>query len=208
MNQERHEQARSFLHPGERLVAVSSYEPAPGAPTPPEALVGPPPPSALGRQIERSLPGPVAAVLRSRVLDPRRSAPAAAANAFDRAPDVLDELGTRMMHGAALGGGWHGTAGQFLVARSRARGARSGLLAVTDRRCFALSDLTPLWRSTPRWEPAWEVPRSVLTGLHRDAKGLVQRSRMRVEFADGSWVAVLASHPGEADAFVAAVGRG
>lgn len=208
LNQDRNEQAQPFLYPGERLVAVCSYEPAQGAPTPPASLIGPLPPSALGREIARRLPAPLASVMRSRVLDPQRSAPAAAADAIDRAPDALDDLGTRLMHGSALGGGWQGMAGQFLIARARARGSRSGLLAVTDRRCFTLSDVSPPWRTAPQWQPAWEIPRPALTRLYPEPKGMLQKARLRLEFTDGSWLAVLASHPGEAQAFATAVTHG
>ncbi|MBT2459238.1 hypothetical protein [Streptomyces sp. ISL-86] len=207
MNQAVREQAARFVHQGERLIAACSYELAPGVPHPPEALLAPAEPSALGQRIEAKLPRPLRQLVRARVLDPRQSKPAAAADALDRAPDALDGLGTRLMHGKGMEGGWQSAAGHFLVSRADARGSVTGVLAVTDRRWFGLSDVSPLWQSTPVMKQYWEAPRPAVAALRANPTGVLQKGRMDIEFTDGSWVAVLASVPAHAAPFAAAAVR-
>ncbi|RSS78578.1 hypothetical protein [Streptomyces sp. WAC06614] len=201
---EMRERVRPFLYAGEQLVAVCSFELGPGVPAPPASLLAPAQPSQLQRRIEEKLPRPLRRLSRSRLLDPRRSRPAAAADAVDRLPDAVDDLGTRLMHGTNLEGGWQSLAGKFVVALADARGSATGsLLAVTDRSWLALADVSALWQSTPVMRQAWQAPRQAVAALRANPQGVLQRRRMDLEFTDGSWVALLASAPSEAAAFAA-----
>ncbi|MET9883411.1 hypothetical protein ABZZ20_09695 [Streptomyces sp. NPDC006430] len=208
MNQERRDQARQFLHPGEQLVAACAYELGPGVPQPPESLIAPPAPSPLVRQIAERAPRSLRPLLEGGgVLDPRRSKPAAVADAIDRAPDLVDRLGTRLMHGKSMEGDWQSAAARFLIARASARGSATGVLAVTDRRWFGLSDVSPLWRMTPALEQCWEAPRSAVAALRANPTRVLQKGRMDIVFTDGSWVAVLATHRPHAALFAEAAAR-
>ncbi len=204
MNEQAREQAHPFLHQSERLIAACTYELGPGVPYPPESLIAPPEPSSLSQRIEARVPRPLKDLVKSRVLDPRHSKPAAAANAVDRMPDAVDALGTRLMHGKSMEGGWQSAAGHLLVSRASARGSVAGVLAVTDRRWFALTDVSPLWRTTPVMKQYWEAPRSAVSALRANPKGMLQKGRMDIEFTDGSWVAVLASPAAYASRFAEA----
>ncbi|WP_406183356.1 hypothetical protein [Streptomyces sp. NBC_01006] len=194
MNQDRRRQAEDFLQPDERLIAVCACEPGPGVPSPPEDLLAPPEPAALGRRIEEKLPRPLQQFFKARAHDERRDDPAA-----DRRPDPAD--------GPGMEGGWQSAAGRFLIGRANARGAATDVLVVTDRRWFGLTDVSPLWQSTPTMKQFWEVPRSAVTVVRANATGLHQKGRMHIEFADLSWVAVVAQTPAEAPAFAAAAAR-
>ncbi|MER8095711.1 hypothetical protein [Streptomyces goshikiensis] len=191
MNQERREQAQGFLHPDERLIAACPYELGPGVPLPPEDLLAPPEPPDLGRRIEARLP---------------RSLRQLVARGHDRAPEPVEDPGTALAHGTSMEGGWQSAAGQFLVSRANARGSATSVLAVTDRRWFGLSDVSPLWQATPVMKQYWEAPRSAIAAL-RAGTGVTQRGRMEIRFTDGSWVAVLASAPAQAAPFAAAAAR-
>ncbi|MFB6811421.1 hypothetical protein [Streptomyces sp. NPDC056387] len=205
MNQTVRIQAERFLHPGERLIAACSYELGPGVPHPPEALLAPPEPSALARELTARAPRPLRQLLRAGgVLDPRQSGPAAVADAIDRAPDAVDRLGARLMHGKSMEGDWRSTAGRFLISRASARGSVTGVLAVTDRRWFGLTDVSPLWRTTPALKQYWEAPRQAVAAVRANPTGVLQKGRMDIAFADGSWLAVLATHPPHATAFATA----
>ncbi|MEU3778150.1 hypothetical protein AB0F11_34130 [Streptomyces sp. NPDC032472] len=203
MNQQAREQAHPFLHQHERLIAACAYELGPGVPYPPESLISPPEPSSLSRRIEAKVPRPLRELVKSQ-LDPRHSKPAAAASALDRAPDAVDALGSRLMHGNSMEGGWQSAAGRFVVSRASARGSVAGVLAITDRRFFALTDVSPLWRTTPAMKQYWEAPRSAVSALRANPKGMLQKGRMDIEFTDGSWVAVLASPAAHAAPFAQA----
>ncbi|GHE58564.1 hypothetical protein CP980_19145 [Streptomyces vinaceus] len=189
MNQDRRRQAEDFLQPDEQLIAVCACEPGPGVPSPPEDLLAPQEPAALGRRIEEKLPRPLQQFFKARAHDPRREA-------AEPVPDPAD--------GKGMEGGWQSAAGRFLVDRANAHGAQTDLLVVTDRRWFALTDVSPLWQSTPVMKQYWEVPRSAVTVV-RAAPGL--QGRMDIEFADFSWVAVTAATPAEAPSFAASAAR-
>ncbi|MHC6625260.1 hypothetical protein ACYTFC_03955 [Streptomyces globosus] len=204
MNQATREQAQHFLRQDERLVAACAYELGPGVPYPPESLLAPPEPPALSRRIEARIPRPLRQFVHAKALDPRLSRPAAAAEGVDRLPDAVDTLGSRLLHGKSMEGGWESEAGRFLVSRANARGSVGGVLAVTDRRWFALTDVSPLWRSTPVMRQYWEVPRQAVSALRAGPRGVVQKGRMDIEFTDGSWVAVLASPASAARPFAEA----
>ncbi|MEU8437660.1 hypothetical protein AB0F18_33140 [Streptomyces sp. NPDC029216] len=203
MTEDRREQARPFLRAGEHLVAVCAYELGPGVPTPPEDLLPPAEPSSLHRRIEAKLPRPLAQLVRNQI-DPRRSRTAAAAASVDRLPDAVDQVGTRLMHGKSMEGGWQSAAGHFLISRAGARGSVTGVLAVTDRRWFGLTDVSHLWQSTPVMKEYWEVPRPAVAAVRARPTGVLQRGRMDLEFTDGSWVALLASVPAQAVSFAEA----
>ncbi|MEU9305714.1 hypothetical protein [Streptomyces sp. NPDC048269] len=207
MTDEGRVQAQEFLQPGERLIAWCSFELGPGVPTPPESLLDLPEPSALQRRIEERLPGPLRQLVKARVLDPRRSKPAAAAGAIDRMPDAVDDLGTRLMHGKSMEGGWQSAAGHFVIGRANAGGSVTGVLAVTARRWFGLSDVSQLWQMTPVMKQYWEAPRSAVAALRANPTGVLQKGRMDIEFVDGSWVALVASVPRDAAGFAAAAAR-
>ncbi|MFF4851111.1 hypothetical protein [Streptomyces sp. NPDC001194] len=192
MNQDRRRQAEDFLQPDEQLIAVCACEPGPGVPNPPEELLAPPEPAALGRRIEEKLPRPLQQFFKARGHDPRR-------DAAERTPDPAD--------GKGMEGGWQSAAGRFLIGRAGARGSATDVLVVTDRRWFALTDVSPLWQSTPVMQQYWEVPRSEITVVRANGTGLLQKGRMYIEFADLSWVAVSALTPAEAPGFAAAAAR-
>ncbi|MET9961880.1 hypothetical protein ABZ128_22985 [Streptomyces sp. NPDC006326] len=207
MDQDRRRQAESFLHSGEQLIAVCACEPGPGVPSPPESLLAPPEPSGLGQKIEEKLPRSLQGLFKARTHDSRRSRPAAAADAADRLPDVVDDLGTRLMHGKSMEGGWQSAAGEFLISRANARGSVTDVLVVTDRRWFGLTDVSPLWQSTPVMKQYWEAPRQAVVAVRANPTGLLQKGRMDIEFADLSWVSLLAATPAAATAFAAAAAR-
>ncbi|MCX4524622.1 MULTISPECIES: hypothetical protein [unclassified Streptomyces] len=207
MNHEKREQAQRFLRPDERLIAACAYELGPGVPLPPEDLLAPAEPLDLGRRIEARLPRPLRQLV-TRGQDSRPSRPAAAADAAGRAPqDPVDDPGARLAHGTSMEGGWQSSAGHFLVSRANVRGSVTGVLAVTDRRWFGLSDVSPLWQTTPALKQYWEAPRSAITALRANPTGVLQRGRMEIQFTDGSWVAVLATLPAHAAPFAAAAAR-
>ncbi|MFD0356077.1 hypothetical protein ACFVHW_20415 [Streptomyces sp. NPDC127110] len=207
MNEERRQQARQFLQPGEHLIAACAHELGPGVPTPPESMLAPPDPSDLQRRIEARLPRQLRQIAKSRVLDPRRSRPAAVADAIDRMPDALDQLGTRLMHGKNMEGGWQSAAGHFVISRANVRRSNACVLVLTDRRWFGLSDVSPLWQSTPVMKHYWEVPRPAVAAVRANPTGVLQKGRMDIEFTDGSWVALLATAPQHATPFAAASAR-
>ncbi|MEV4195781.1 hypothetical protein [Streptomyces toxytricini] len=192
MNQATREQAQHFLRQDERLVAACAFELDPGVPYPPESLLAPPEPPALSRRIEARIPRPLRQFVHAKAADPHHLRPSAAADTAHRLPDAADAPGSRTLHGAGMEGGWESAAGRFLVSRANAHGSAGGVLAVTDRRWFALTDVSPLWRSTPVMREFWEVPRQAVSALRANPRGTVQKGRMDIEFTDGSWVAVLA----------------
>ncbi|MEV6728294.1 MULTISPECIES: hypothetical protein [unclassified Streptomyces] len=114
----------------------------------------------------------------------------------------MHQLGSRLMHGKGMDGGWQSAAGQLLVSRASARGSVTGVLAVTDRRWFDLCDVSPPWRMTPVLKQHWEVPRQAVAAVRANPTGILQKGRMDIHFADGSWVAALASLPAHAAPFV------
>ncbi|MBW5482758.1 hypothetical protein [Streptomyces bambusae] len=207
MHRETRDQVQPFLHSGERLIAVCPVEPAPGVPTPPAHLVTLAEPPALVRRVEEMLPGRLRRLARSRVLDPQRSRPAAAADAVDRAPDMLDEAAARLVHGPGMEGGWQSTAGDYVIRRAGTRGWSGDVLVVTDRRWFAVRDASPLWQSAKEFRLYWEAPRTAVTALRAQPKGVLQKGRMDLWFADGSWVALCAELPAHAQPFAEAAAR-
>ncbi|MER7462809.1 hypothetical protein [Streptomyces sp. NPDC097981] len=201
MNQDdRRRQAEEFLQPDEQLIALCVCEPGPGVPGPPERLLAPPEPAALSRRIEEKFQRPLQQLFKARAHDQGRSGPAARA-------DAEAVHGGGEPHGKSMEGGWQSAAGHFLISRANARGSATDVLVVTDRRWFGLTDVSPLWHSTPEMKQYWEVPRSAITVVRANASGMLQKGRMDIEFADLSWVAVVALSPAQAPLFAAAAAR-
>ncbi|MFF5703666.1 hypothetical protein ACFY7H_14320 [Streptomyces sp. NPDC012794] len=199
MNEERRQQAREFLQPGEHLIAVCSHDLGPGVPTPPESMLAPPEPAGLQQRIEARLSRPLRHLAKPRALDPRRPRPAGAADPSGRTSDATDAKG--------MEGGWQSSAGDFVISRANVRGPLACVLALTDRRWFALGDVSPLWHTTPVMKQYWEVPRSAVAAVRANPGGAAQFGRMDIEFTDGSWVALLATVPAHAMPFAAASAR-
>ncbi|MGC4804870.1 hypothetical protein [Micromonospora sp. DT233] len=166
-----------LLAPDERLLAVARADVAAGvtAPEPPAAPV-----EAGGAG---GGPGFLGALLN--VVSPLVSFPAG------------DRLVDRVVYGVA-GRGEPGSAASRLALADRRTTMRPGLrervLAVTDRRLLlCVTGPTSLWsgtgdRSAAELEAIWSVPRADVAaarvGWHR-----LNPKRLRIEFADGSWVA-------------------
>ncbi|MEV0410597.1 hypothetical protein AB0I68_07200 [Streptomyces sp. NPDC050448] len=75
---------------------------------------------------------------------------------------MVEQLGSRLMHGKSTEGDWRSAAGRFLISRASARGSVTGVLAVTDRRWFGLFDVSPLWRMAPEPKQYGEAPRAAV----------------------------------------------
>lgn len=108
---------------------------------------------------------------------------------------------------ACTAGGWESQAGQFLVSHYSAARLPATRLAVvfTDRRVLVLADRSKLWQTTTAYELQWEAPRAAVVGVRANPKGVLQRGRFELAFADGSWIALVASVPTHAEPFAAQV---
>jgi hypothetical protein len=115
---------------------------------------------------------------------------------------------TRAAHGKGMHGGWESQAGQFLVAHYTAGRLPASTLAIafTDRRVLAFADRAKLWQSGRAYELQWEAPRTTVLGVRAKPKGVLQRGRIELVFADGSWIALVASVPTHAEPFAEQVG--
>ncbi|MGD6754822.1 hypothetical protein [Streptomyces sp. BH105] len=191
------------LEPGEELIAACECDLAPGVPDRPLWLRPPPRESDLERRIRSRLPGPVQDFLR-----PSEPKPMGRFEyAMESTERAIDNGLTRAAHGKALHGGWDAQAGQFLVAHYSTAyvPAVTLMLAVTDRRVLVLADRAKLWQFKRVYEPQWEAPRATVAGIRANPKGIVQRGRFELVFADGSWVALVASPSAHAAPFAARV---
>ncbi|MFI5657874.1 hypothetical protein [Streptomyces sp. NPDC051684] len=204
MKPEYRSQVEPRLRPGEELIAACACQLAPGLPDPPLWLQRPrPQQSDLERRIKSRLPGTVRNFLRPSEPKPM--------GRFERAMEApqwaIDNALTRAAHGKALHGGWEGRAGQFLTTHYSAAflPAVTLMLAVTDHRVLALADRAKLWQVKEVYEPQWEAPRAAVAGIRANPKGLVQRGRFDLVFADGPWIALVASVPTHAAPFAARV---
>ncbi|MER5438950.1 hypothetical protein [Streptomyces sp. NPDC002790] len=205
MNPEYRSQVEPHLHPGEKLIAACECGLAPGTPDRPLWLRHPPSQqSDLERRIKSRLPGPVRNFLRPSEPKPMGRVE----NALESAEQAIDNSLMRAAHGKALHGGWDGQAGQFLVTHYSAAylPAVVLMLAVTDRRVLALADRSKLWQLKRVYEPQWEAHRASVTEIRANPKGLLQRSRFELAFADGSWIALTASVSTHAGRFADRVG--
>lgn len=203
MNKNWRDQVERHLQPGERLLAVCECGTAPGVPDLPVELRRPPQESELERRIKSRLPGAMQRFLQPA--EPR--AVTRTERVLEGAEQVTDDALTRAAHGKGLHGGWGSQAGQLLTTHYTAARVPASNLAVafTDRRVLVLADRSKLWQLDPVFEPLWEAPRSAVLGVRANATGLLQRGRFEVLFADGSWIAFVASVPTHAEPFAARV---
>ncbi|MGY0490367.1 hypothetical protein [Streptomyces sp. WG-D5] len=204
MNKEGRSQVEPHLQPGEHLIAVCECELAPGVPDMPVQLRRPPRESDLERRIKSRLPGAV-----QRFLQPSAPQPASRVErTMEGAEQAVDNGLARAAHGEGLQGGWESQAGQFLVRHCTAAHLPSPRLAVafTDRRVLALADRAKPWQLKRAYEPQWEAPRSAVAGVRANPRGITQRGRLELAFADGSWIALVASVPTHAEPFAAQAG--
>jgi hypothetical protein len=171
----------------------------------PARLQQPPPQeSELERRIKSRLPGAVQRFLRPR--EPK------SVTRFERtiegAEQATDNALARAAHGKGMDGGWESQAGQFLVTHYTAARLPASTLAVafTDRRVLVLADRAKIWQANRAFDLQWEAPRSAVLRVRANPKGIFQRGRFELVFADGSWIAFVASVPTHAEPFVAQVG--
>ncbi|MCL8016813.1 hypothetical protein [Streptomyces sp. AS02] len=160
--------------------------------------------SELERRVKSRLPGAVQRFLRPR--DPKPI------GRFERTMEGLeqakDDALARAVHGKGMHGDWESQAGQFLVAHYTAAGLAAPTLAVafTDRRVIALGDRAKFWQTSSAYELQWEAPRSAVLEVRANPRGVLQRGRFELVFADGSWIALVASVPTHAGLLVGQVG--
>ncbi|WP_306323361.1 MULTISPECIES: hypothetical protein [unclassified Streptomyces] len=212
MNKECRSQVEPHLQPGEQLIAVCECDVAPGVPERPLWLRPEPRGSDLERRIKSRLPGSV-----QRFLQPRTPNPDSRVERFtdgvervsDSAGQAVDDGLARAAHGKGLHGGWESQAGKFLVAHysSAYIPATQLAVAVTDRRVLVMADRAKVWQLKRAYEPQWEASRSAVAGIRANPKGVVQRGRFELAFADGSWIALVATVPTHAEPFAAQVGQ-
>ncbi|WP_155058499.1 hypothetical protein [Streptomyces blattellae] len=201
MNKDCRDEIQPLLHSGERLLAVCECETAPGVPERPVWLRQPPQESELERRLKSRLPGAV-----QRFLRPPEPKPV---TRFERTMEGADQKTenalTRAAHGKGMHGDWESQAGQFLVTHYTAGRLPASTLAVafTDRRALAFADRAKLWQSGRAYELQWEAPRTSVLGVRANPKGVLQRGRFELVFADGSWIALVASVPTQAEPFAA-----
>ena len=204
MNNDCRDQVQPHLQPGEQLIAVCEGEMAPGVPERPVWLRQPPQESELERRIKSRLPGAV-----QRFLRPSEPKPAGGVErTMEGAELAVDNTLAQAAHGKGMYGGWESQAGQFLVTHYSAARLPATRLAVafTDRRVLVLADRAKLWQTTTAYELQWEAPRAAVVGVRANPKGVLQRGRFELAFADGSWIALVASVPTHAEPFAAQVG--
>ncbi|MGW0758802.1 hypothetical protein ACWD1Y_20455 [Streptomyces sp. NPDC002814] len=127
---------------------------------------------------------------------------------MEGAEQTVENALARGAHGEGMHGGWKSQAGQFLVTHYTAARLPATTLAVvfTERRVLVLADRAKLWQTDRAYELQWEAPRSAVLGVRAKPKGVFQRGRFELEFADGSWIALVASVPTHAESFAAQVG--
>ncbi|MFJ8042672.1 hypothetical protein ACIRBX_19495 [Kitasatospora sp. NPDC096147] len=184
------------LEPGERLLEAAAVTLAPGIPHPPAELLAPRRVSPVEEGLGRSF-----GLLRRAyaVVNPVSAAVGAIENR------VVAAEPERVLHGAGIGGGWQSAAGRLVIRLHEGGAKGGGLLAVTDRRLLVVVDRAALWQLfTEEYALHWAVPRAEVREVRRHATGVLQRGRIDLHFADGSWVAVTADLPRAADPVVAA----
>ncbi|MDQ0761094.1 hypothetical protein QFZ32_005721 [Streptomyces canus] len=202
MNDDCRDQVQPHLQAGERLIAGCKCYMAPGVPERPVWLRQPPQESELERRIKSRLPGAV-----QRFLRPSEPKPVGRVERrMEGAELAVDNALTQAAHGKGMHGGWESQAGQFLVTHYSAAPASTLVVAFTDRRVLVLADRAKLWQTSQVFEPQWEAPRSTALGVRANPKGVLQRGRFELVFADGSWIALVASVPTHAEPFAAQVG--
>ncbi|MGA5561884.1 hypothetical protein ACPCUV_12015 [Streptomyces platensis] len=207
-----------FLQPGERLIVASDYYENSALPSVPAQLRTPrtpPPPSALEQRVRGALGSvlgkvgrPLEAMGNSRLAN----------NAFTRAADRVENAATDLEHladraveraiwGTVMDGGWHSTAGRFLIDLTNA-GGEPKRQALTDRRLILLVDHDTSWlNNTPRWDLGVAVPRTHIARVTAHPKA-ISRGRFDVAFTDGSWIALGSVVRTHMEGFVAAFHQG
>ncbi|MCX4829771.1 hypothetical protein OG746_13630 [Streptomyces sp. NBC_01016] len=211
MNKECRSQIEPHLQLGEQLVAVCECELAPGVPDQPLWLTQPPQESDLERRIKARLPGAVQRFLQHsppRPISRAERITGGVADTLEGAERAINNGISRTMHGEGLHGGWESQAGEFLATHYTATHTPASQLAVafTGRRVLVLADRAKLWQLKRSYEPQWEAPRTAVAGVRANPKGVVQRGRFELVFADGSWIALVASVPTHAEPFAAQAG--
>lgn len=202
MNKECRDQVQPLLQPGEGLLAACKCETAPGVPERPVWLRQPPQESELERRLKSRLPGAV-----QRFLRPSEPKPVTRLERTVEGADLaVDNALSRAAHGKGMHGGWESQAGQFLVTHYTAPPASRLVVAFTDRRVLILANRASLWQTSQSFELQWEAPRSAVLGVRANPKGVLQRGRFELVFADGSWIALVALVPTHAESFAAQVG--
>ncbi|MFF4058190.1 hypothetical protein ACFYZ8_00805 [Streptomyces sp. NPDC001668] len=203
MNSDCRDQVQPYLQPGEQLIAVCEGEMAPGVPERPVWLRQPVQESELERRIKSRLPGSVQRFLRRREPKPVGGVE----RMLEGVELAVDDTLAQAAHGKGMYGGWDSQAGQFLVTHYSAARLPATRLAVafTDRRVLVLADRAKLWQTTTAYELQWKAPRDAVVGVRANPKGVLQRGRFELGFADGSWIALVASVPTHAEPFAAQV---
>ncbi|WP_327661272.1 MULTISPECIES: hypothetical protein [unclassified Streptomyces] len=191
MNKECRSQVEPHLRPGEQLIAVCECGLAPGVPDRPLWLRPPPRESDLERRIKSRLPGPVQRFLQPSTPDPNSRIERVTdgiERVTDSAGQAVDDGLARAAHGKGLHGGWDSQAGRFLVAHYSAAYLPASQLAVafTDSRVLVLGDRAKVWQLKRAYEPEWEAPLAAVGDIRANPKGIVQRGRFELAFADGS----------------------
>lgn len=162
--------AQALLDADERLLAAEAIEPAAGIGPPP------PPPPPGGTQLTRS-----GSVLNTflHVISPNASLPG---------QGRLEAL----LFGVAAAGEPTSRGGDLYRAHLHTGGARTTVLAVTDRRFLVC--VTPERKllsladeSKAGLEAIWSVPRAEVSAASVQRYRL--RRRLRIDFTDGSWAA-------------------
>jgi len=184
-----------LLQPGELLAEAANVSLAPGIPHPPQELLTPRRPSAL----EQKVAGPFNTLRKAyAVLNPVSSAVGAVE---DR---LMNAVPDSVVHGQGMGGSWQSAAGRFVVRMHDQGAGASGLFAVTDRRVLMVVDRAKLWQLSESNAVHWEASRAELAEVRRNAKGVLQRGRLDLVFADGSWAGIVTGLPANADPLAAA----
>ncbi|MFI9080442.1 hypothetical protein ACIGW8_28925 [Streptomyces sioyaensis] len=210
-----------FLQPGERLIVASDYWENSALPSVPAQLRTPrtpPPPSALEQRVRGAL-GSVLGRIGRPLNATGTSQPAnPLIRAVDRVGDrvenaaidlehVADRATERAIWGTVMDGGWHSTAGRFLVDLTNA-GGEPERQALTDRRLILLVNRNTSWRNpAPQWDFGAAVPRTDIARMTAHPKA-ISKGRFDVAFADGSWIALGSVQRERMEGFVAAWNRG
>ncbi|MGN9761245.1 hypothetical protein [Streptomyces sp. SD31] len=197
------DQIQPRLQAGERLLAVCECETAPGVPERPVRLRQPPQESELERRLKSRLPGAMQRLLRPS----ERKSVTRLEEVMEGAEQATENAFTRAAHSKGMHGGWESQAGRFLVTHyTAARLPATLAVAFTNRRVLAFADRAKLWQTSRAYELQWEAPRSTVLGVRANPKGVLQRGRFELMFADGSWIALVASVPTHAELFAAQAG--
>lgn len=177
----------------EEFLGAAAFNIAPGVPTAP--------PSRVRQARPECAPsGPVRAAWQSVLY------------AADRVEDVVG----RAVFGKGLHGSWDSLAGQLRIHLFH----DVGHVAVTDRRLLFFHPSSELNGSGGRKRgrngggsapdevtPCWEAPMERVVAARPRPKGVLQRGRIDLLFADGSWIGLVARPPSLRDGMATAIHR-